>query len=441
MRPPDIIKRKRDGGELSEAQIASFVQGITTGVWADYQASALLMAFFLNGLTEKEQSLLTREMLNSGEVLTWEGIEKPIADKHSTGGVGDKTSLLIAPLAAACGLAVPMISGRGLGHTGGTLDKLESIPGYRVRLSVPEFRAILEKNGYAMMGQTETIAPADRKLYSLRDATATVEAIPLIVASIMSKKLAAGLGSLVLDVKTGSGAFMTEYARSKKLAEELVKTGLAFGVPTKALITDMNQPLGEAVGHAHEVIECLEALRGERRPQAQPMIDLSVELTAHMLVLGGIEASLDNARSKAQEALSSGAGLEQFRRNVEAQGGDPAVCDKPAQLLDLNLREVRVESPRAGFVCSISTNEIGHAVSAIGGGRAKVEDQIDHAIGYLAKVKLGEWVEAGGLLGLLLCRTDAQGANAGHRLQKAYTIGDEPPPAGESILIKEVISL
>jgi pyrimidine-nucleoside phosphorylase len=441
MRPQDIIRTKRDGGELSHAQIASFVQGITTGVWADYQASALLMAFFLNGLTDDEQSLLTREMLHSGEVLNWAGIDKPIADKHSTGGVGDKSSLLIAPLAAACGLAVPMISGRGLGHTGGTLDKLESITGYRVRLTVPEFRSILEKNGYAMMGQTETIAPADRKLYSLRDATSTVEAIPLIVASIMSKKLAAGLGSLVLDVKTGSGAFMTEQALSRKLAQELVKTGAAFGVPTKALITDMNQPLGQAVGHAHEVVECLEALRGEAKAQAQPMAELSVELTAHMLVLSRIEPSLDNARAQVNEALGSGAGLDQFRRNVEAQGGDPAVCDKPAQLLDLNLREVRVESPRAGFVRSIRTNEIGHAVSAIGGGRAKVEDRIDHAIGYLAEVKLGDRIEQGGLLGLLYCRNQAQADTAGHELQQAYTIGDEPPAADESTLIKEVISV
>jgi pyrimidine-nucleoside phosphorylase len=441
MRPQDIIKTKRDGGELSHEQIASFVQGITTGVWADYQASALLMACFLNGLSDEEQSLLTREMLHSGEVLNWAGIDKPIADKHSTGGVGDKTSLLIAPLAAACGLAVPMISGRGLGHTGGTLDKLESIPGYRVRLTVQEFRSILEKNGYAMMGQTETIAPADRKLYSLRDATSTVEAIPLIVASIMSKKLAAGLGALVLDVKTGSGAFMAEQAKSRKLAEELVKTGAAFGVPTKALITDMNQPLGQAVGHAHEVVECLEALRGEAKPQAQPMVELSVELTAHMLVLSGIEPSLENARAQVNDALNSGAGLEQFRRNVEAQGGDPAVCDKPVQLLDLNLREVRVESPRAGFVRSISTNEIGHAVSAIGGGRAKVEDQIDHAIGYLAEVKLGDPVEQGGLLGLLYCRNQAQAETAGQELQQAYTIGDEPPAADESTLIKEVISV
>lgn len=441
MRPQDVIKAKRDGHELTEAQVVAFVQGVTSGVWADYQASALLMAFFLNGLSDNEQSWLTREMLNSGEVLTWSGIDRPIADKHSTGGVGDKTSLLIAPLAAACGLAVPMISGRGLGHTGGTLDKLESIPGYRVRLTVAEFRSILEKNGYAMMGQTETIAPADRKLYSLRDATATVEAIPLIVASIMSKKLAAGLGSLVLDVKTGSGAFMTEHDRSRKLAQELVKTGAAFGVPTKALITDMNQPLGQAVGHAHEVVECLEALRGEAKPEAESMIELSVELTAHMLVLSGIESSLDTARGKVNEALSSGAGLERFRRNVEAQGGDPSVCDNPAQLLDLNLREVRVESPRAGFVHSISTNEIGHAVSAIGGGRAKVEDHVDHAIGYLAHAKLGDRVEEGELLGLLHCRTDAQAKTASRRLQHAYKIADEPPAAEGSVLIKEVISL
>ncbi|MEO6391173.1 MAG: thymidine phosphorylase [Pyrinomonadaceae bacterium] len=439
MRPQEIIKTKRDGGELTPDQVASFVRGITTGEWADYQASALLMAFFLNGLSDNEQSLLTREMLNSGEILDWTGITQPISDKHSTGGVGDKTSLLIAPLAAACGLSVPMISGRGLGHTGGTLDKLESIPNYRVRLMVPEFRSIMEKNGFAMMGQTETIAPADRKLYSLRDATATVEAIPLIVASIMSKKLAANLGSLVLDVKTGSGAFMPEESQSRKLAQELVKTGTTFGVKTQALITDMNQPLGHAVGHAHEVVECIEALRGEANEKAAPMVELSIELTARMVLMGGVESTPEAARARVTTALESGAGLERFRRNVEQQGGDPSVCDNPRQLLDLNLLEVRVESPRDGYIQAIQTNEVGYAVSAIGGGRGRVEDLIDHSIGYLAEATLGAQVKTGDLLGLLYCRNGTQGEIAGQRLQQAYEVGDQTPTT-QFKLIKEVIS-
>src|SRR5919202_6666176 len=274
MRPQDIIRRKRDGGELSREEIESFVGGVVEGAWADYQASALLMAVYLNGMTTAEMEALTQAMLHSGEVLDLSHIDAPEADKHSTGGVGDKTSLVIAPLAAACGVAVPMIPGRGLGHTGGTLDKLEAIPGYRVHLELPEFRRILKSVGYAMMGQTAEIAPADRKLYALRDATETVESIPLIVASIMSKKLAAGLGALVLDVKTGSGAFMRDEGRAKELARALVATGNSFGVRTEALLTDMNQPLGRAVGHAVEVVECLEIMRGEEDARARPVRDL-----------------------------------------------------------------------------------------------------------------------------------------------------------------------
>src|SRR5215210_5262982 len=276
MRPQDIIRQKRDGGELSRAEVASFVRGVVDGSWADYQASALLMAVYLTGMTTGEMEALTQAMLGSGEVLDFSDIPLPKADKHSTGGVGDKTSLVIAPLAASCGVAVPMISGRGLGHTGGTLDKLESIPGYRVKLSLPEFRRILKQCGFAMMGQTAEIAPADRKLYALRDATATVETIPLIVASIMSKKLAAGLGTLVLDVKTGTGAFMREESRARELARALVQTGNSFDVRTEALITDMSQPLGCAVGNALERKECIEILRGEGGQGTEPVLELSL---------------------------------------------------------------------------------------------------------------------------------------------------------------------
>ena len=353
MRPQEIIRKKRDGGELSREEVSSFVRGVVDGSWADYQASALLMAVYLSGMTTVEMEALTQAMLGSGEVLDFSDVELPKADKHSTGGVGDKTSLVIAPLAAACGVAVPMISGRGLGHTGGTLDKLEAIPGYRVHLDLSEFRRILGRVGYAMMGQTAEIAPADKKLYALRDATETVESIPLIVASIMSKKLAAGLGALVLDVKTGSGAFMRDEGRAKALARALVRTGHSCGVQTEALLTDMSQPLGAAVGNANEVQECVAIMRGESGEEARDVRDLSLELAARMVALSGVAASLAEARERARRALDSGAALERFRRNVEEQGGDPRVCDEPRRLSDLTVQEVRVESERAGYVEAI----------------------------------------------------------------------------------------
>ena len=280
MRAQDIIQKKRDGGKLSGGEINSFIKGVTSGNWADYQTSALLMAMFIRGLDTDEQNALTSAMLHSGEVLDFSELETPVADKHSTGGVGDKTSLIIAPLVACCGISVPMISGRGLGHTGGTLDKLESISGYNVNLSTDEFKKIIKNCGFAMSGQTAEIAPADKKIYALRDATATVPLIPLIVASIMSKKLAEGLDALVLDVKTGSGAFMCEFEDSKKLARALIETGNNFGVKTVAVISDMNQPLGKFVGNALEVYECIKILRNEADSQMLPTLELSVELAA-----------------------------------------------------------------------------------------------------------------------------------------------------------------
>ena len=439
MRPQDVITKKRDGLVLSRDEIRFFVRGVSAGTWAEYQSSALLMAVFLNGMNEAEQQALTEEMLQSGEVLDFSDIPKPKADKHSTGGVGDKTSLIIAPLAAACGLCVPMISGRGLGHTGGTLDKLEAIPGYNVHLSIHEFREILKTVGFAMTGQSSHLAPADKKLYALRDATSTVEAIPLIVASIMSKKLAAGLNSLVLDVKTGSGAFMREEKRARELAKALVKTGNSCGVNTTALVTDMNQPLGYAVGNALEAYECIKILRGELDERARPVLDLSVELTARMLTLAEVESTVEVARKRVRQTLDSGAALECFTRNVEAQGGDTRVCEDPSRILDMKLLEVRVESPRDGFVRSIDTAEIGNAVAAIGGGRTRIEDDIDPAVGFLVDAKLGD--EIGGAdktLGLLYCRNEAQAATASARILAAYEICDEPL-ATEYRLIKEVI--
>jgi pyrimidine-nucleoside phosphorylase len=438
LRPQDVIRKKRDGGSLSREEIAFFVDGVTRGSLADYQASALLMAICLNGMTVSETAMLTDAMLHSGEVLDFSDISKPKVDKHSTGGVGDKTSLILAPLVAACGGAVPMISGRGLGHTGGTLDKLESIPGYRVHLSLAEFRVILDRIGYAMMGQTAEIAPADKKLYALRDATATVEAIPLIVASIMSKKLAAGLDALVLDVKTGSGAFMSNEDDARELAQALVLTGNSCNVRTEALLTDMNQPLGSAVGHAIEVRECIEILRNESNERARPVLELSLELAARMVALSGIESSLGAAREKIQTALRNGSALECFRRNIEEQGGDPHVCDDPARLLPLTPHEVKVESTRTGFVTGIDAAEIGRAIASIGGGRARIEDAIDPGVGYAAESRLGDEVRVGDALGLLYCRDEAQAQAALERIRTAYTIGDNSISA--PLLIKEVIT-
>jgi pyrimidine-nucleoside phosphorylase len=439
MRPQEIIRHKRDGVELSREEIESFVGGVVKGTWADYQASALLMAVYLNGMTTVEMEALTQAMLHSGEVLDLSHVGAPVADKHSTGGVGDKTSLVIAPLAAACGVCVPMISGRGLGHTGGTLDKLEAIPGYRVGLTLHEFEDVLRRVGFAMMGQTAEIAPADKKLYALRDATETVESIPLIVASIMSKKLAAGLGALVLDVKTGSGAFMRDEGRARALARALVRTGNSCGVKTEALLTDMSQPLGLAVGNAVEVRECLDIMRGETDDVTRPVRDLSVELVARMVALSGTASSLEDAREKVVRALESGDALERFRMNVEAQGGDPRVCDDPLMLADLTLLEVKVESVHAGFVVAIDAAEVGRAVASVGGGRIKVEDRIDPAVGFLAHVKTGQEVCAGEPLGLLYCRGGADCENAAARIRAAYTIEDEQPTHVPE-LIKEVIA-
>jgi pyrimidine-nucleoside phosphorylase len=437
LRPQDIIRRKRDGAELSRAEITFFVNGVARGEIADYQSTALLMAIFLKGMTDAEQAALTEAMLHSGEILDFSDIPKPKADKHSTGGVGDKTSLLIAPFAAAAGVCVPMISGRGLGHTGGTLDKLESIPGYRVDLSLKEFRAVLDQAGFAMNGQTAEIAPADKKLYALRDATATVEAIPLIVASIISKKGAAGLDAMVIDVKTGSGAFMQEQDRARELARALVKTGNSLGVRSQALITDMNQPLGRAVGNAVEVRECIELLRSEFDEGARPVLDLSIELAARMLVLSHLESSVEKARARIQQVHASGAALECFQKNVAAQGGDPRVCDDPAGVLPLTDKVFKVESARSGFVGRIDTEEVGHAIAEAGGGRVRVENQIDPAVGFVSEVKIGDEVRSSDMIGSVYCADLNRGQVATARIQAAYEIGDEPPEL--PVLIKEVI--
>lgn len=438
MRPQDIITKKRDGKRLSKDEIKSFIEGVTDGTWADYQITALIMAMFLNELDLEEQSNITQAMLHSGEVLDFSDIEKPKADKHSTGGVGDKTSLIIAPIAASLGIAVPMISGRGLGHTGGTLDKLESIEGFNVNLSTAEFKRIIKKCGYAMAGQTAKIVPADKKIYALRDATATVPTIPLIVASIMSKKLAEGLDSLVLDVKTGNGAFMRDLKDSVHLAVAMVETGNSCGVKTQALITDMNEPLGKYVGNAHEVYECIKVLRNEIEYGMQPMLEVSVELTARMLIMSGICDSIENSKLKIQNCIESGQALEKFRENIELQNGDPKICDDPELCLNNDLIEYEIKANRSGFINEIATDEIGKAVSLIGGGRQKAEDSIDYAVGLACIAKLGSPVNSGDTLSVLFCRNASQADLVGKQLQDAYTIKDKKV---ESLsLIKKVIS-
>ena len=427
MRPQDVIRKKRDGEHLTREEIEFFIDGVTKGTIADYQISALLMAIYLNGMDDFEQETLTDAMLHSGNTLDFSAIDKPKADKHSTGGVGDKTSLLIAPMVAACGVCVPMISGRGLGHTGGTLDKLEAIPGYRVDLSAAEFERVLKTVGYAMSGQTGELAPADKKMYALRDATSTVEAIPLIVASIISKKGAAGLDAMVIDVKVGSGAFMREEERAVALAHALVRTGNSCGIHTRALLTDMNQPLGQAVGNSIEVKECVELLRGDVQEGARPVLDLSVELSSHMLVLSKVDDSLEAARERLNGVVASGAALECFRKNVEEQGGEPRVCDDPAKFLPLVTESFKVESARSGFVTKVNTAEIGHAIAAIGGGRVRIDDTIDPTVGFMAQVKIGDRVNSDTALGTIYCRDDSKAREAGARIQAAYEVADQSP--------------
>jgi pyrimidine-nucleoside phosphorylase len=439
LRPQDVIRKKRDGELLSREEIDFFIDGVTRGEIADYQISALLMAIYLNGMNEQEQQGLTEAMLQSGSILDFSDIPKPKADKHSTGGVGDKTSLVIAPLVAACGVCVPMISGRGLGHTGGTLDKLESIPGYRVDLSATEFHNVLERVGYAMSGQTAELAPADKRMYALRDTTATVEAIPLIVASIISKKGAAGLDAMVIDVKVGSGAFMRDEARAKALAHALVSTGNSCGIRTRAVLTDMNQPLGRAVGNSLEVKECIDILRGEIEDGVLPVLDLSIELAAHMLVLAHVDDSLVAAHDRLRRVLDSGEALECFRQNVEAQGGDSRVCDDARASLPMVKESFKVVSPRSGFVTKVNTADVGQAIAAIGGGRVRIEDAIDPTVGFIAEVKLGDKISAGETVGVVRCRDESKARAAGQRIQAAYEIGDEPP-AKLPLLIKEVIN-
>ena len=430
----DLIRKKRDGGALSGAEIGYLVAGCIDGSIPDYQMAAWLMAVVLRGMTREETAALTDAMLHSGEVLDLSFLPAKKVDKHSTGGVGDKTSLVLAPLVAAAGLFVPMISGRGLGHTGGTLDKLESIPGFRVGLSVAEFHRVLKACGCSMIGQTEKIAPADRKLYALRDVTGTVESPYLICASIMSKKLAEGTDALVLDVKTGSGAFMKKEEDAVFLAELMVETGERMGKQMVALITDMNQPLGRTVGNALEVQECIEVLRGGGPGDLR---ELCFELAAWMFYLGGASATVADGKRLAQEILASGKAFDRFRQMVELQGGDISVIDDPARLPSADHR-VEVPSRRAGFVTAIACEQVGTACVILGGGRERKEDSVDPAVGIVIHKKIGDGVSAGESLCTIHCHSDAQAVRARTLLEESYQISGAPP-AGKPPLIHRVI--
>jgi pyrimidine-nucleoside phosphorylase len=386
------IRHKRDGGELSADDIAALVAGYTQGNIPDYQMAAFLMAAFLRGMTIAETRALTEAMLYSGEVVDFSHLPQAKVDKHSTGGVGDKTSLALAPIVAAAGVAVPMISGRGLGHTGGTLDKLEAIPGFRTDLPLDTFRRLVEQLGVALIGQTREIAPADKKLYALRDVTGTVESIPLITASIMSKKLAEGIDALVLDVKFGSGAFMKNPAEAQALADSLTATGEAMGKRVQALLTDMNQPLGWAVGNALEVGEAQQLLRGEQLTGR--FADLTFELSAHMLRLGQVAASVTEGQTLARAMVTSGKALEKWQAIIRAQGGDPRVAEDDRRLPQAAHESV-VRAPQSGTVTAMDTEAIGRAAVLLGAGRLTLDAVIDPAVGFRMEVELGAPVSAG----------------------------------------------
>jgi pyrimidine-nucleoside phosphorylase len=430
MRAVDVIRKKRDGQPLAREEVEAFVRAATYGTWPDYQLAALLMAIVLRGMSAEETAWLTAAMANSGAILDLSDIPGPKVDKHSTGGVGDKTSLVLAPLAAACGVVVPMMSGRGLGHTGGTLDKLEAIPGFRVNLTVAEFPEVLQAVGVAMIGQTAEVAPADRKLYALRDVTGTVESIPLITASILSKKIAEGIDALVMDVKCGRGAFMKQRDDARRLAEALVANGRANGLRTEALLTAMDAPLGRAVGNALEVQECIDTLKGRGPADLEA---LSVELAARMVRLGGMAADAADAGAKVRHALASGRALDVFRRMVERQGGDPRVVDDPARLPAAPHREM-VTAERAGYVAALDAEAVGRAAMVLGAGRDRVEDAIDPAVGVVVRVRVGDTVRPGDALVELHSRDGGKVAAARELIRAGCVIADAPPAIGPLVL-------
>jgi pyrimidine-nucleoside phosphorylase len=430
MRTVDLIQRKRDGEELAPEEIEFLVEGYTNGDIPDYQMSAFLMAVFFSGMSDRELSRLTECMLRSGETVDLSSVPGLKVDKHSTGGVGDKTSFIVAPLAAAAGVIVPMMSGRSLGHTGGTLDKLESIPGFRTNFTPAEFVKQLSEVGLCFIGQSDELVPADRKLYALRDVTATVESIPLIASSIMSKKLAEGVDALVLDVKVGSGAFMKKQVDARRLAQAMVGIGRRMDKKVQALITDMNQPLGFAVGNALEVMEASQTLQNAG---PSDLTKLSLELAARMIFLGKKAESLEDARRIAEKHLVDGSAYRKLKQAVAAQGGNPQALDK-FELLPNATGMREITSPRAGYVAAIDAEDIGVASNMIGAGRDRKEDAIDPAVGIILEVKVGEKVDAGAVLCRLYYTKEDRVEEAADLVEDAFRVSSQKPDERELIL-------
>ncbi|WP_306227701.1 thymidine phosphorylase [Bosea beijingensis] len=418
----EIIAAKRDGAELPEADIRQLIAGLPDGSVSEGQAAAFAMAVYFNGMSERERVALTLAMRDSGTVLRWDDLPGPALDKHSTGGVGDTVSLPLAAAVAACGGHVPMISGRGLGHTGGTLDKLDAVPGYVTQPGIELFRKVVREAGCAIIGQTADLAPADKRLYAIRDVTATVESLPLITASILSKKLAAGLHGLAMDVKFGSGAFLPDYGKAQALAQALVGVANGAGMPTTALLTDMSEPLASAAGNALEVAYALDHLTGRHR---EPRFhEVTVALAAEMLLLGKLAPDIDTARAKIEQAFASGAAAERFARMIVALGGPADLLEAPQKhfVAAPVVKPVYPETP--GQVASIDTRAVGLAVVALGGGRVRPQDSIDHAVGIVALAGIGDAVGRDRPLGIVHARDDAGYQAASERLRKAYRIGE-----------------
>ncbi len=438
--PQEIIRQKRDGETISDEDIALFVEGITDGRVADAQIASFAMAIFFNGMSPEEGAALTLSMRDSGDVIDWTKLgfdaEAPIVDKHSTGGVGDKVSLMLAPIVAACGGLVPMISGRGLGHTGGTLDKFESLPGYDPYPSIERFAEITQDVGCSIIGQTGQLAPADKRFYAVRDVTATVESIPLITASILSKKLSAGLNSLVMDVKFGSGAFMAEYDKARALAENIVRVATTAGTPTRALLTDMNQVLGTTAGNAVEMVEAIEFLTDPAKADKR-LYDVTIALAAHMLVLAGIHEEVEAATNASAESLTNGSAAQVFEKMVAAQGGPSAILRSYKTDAKVAARTVEVLSEEAGYVSAQDTRAIGMAVVSMGGGRTDPSAKIDHAVGLTNIVQVGDRVEKGTPLALIKAHDADSASSVADMIRSAIKLSDSQPDA--SPVVAEIV--
>jgi pyrimidine-nucleoside phosphorylase len=432
MDAPEIIRKKRNGLALTTEEIFDFIERFTRGDIPDYQCSALLMAIYFRGLDARETADLTEAMLRSGRTLDLWACRLPKVDKHSTGGVGDKTSLVVAPAAAAGGLLVPMVSGRALGHTGGTLDKLESIPGFKTRLTFQDFRRVLDTCGLALMGQTEEFAPADRKLYALRDVTATIESIPLIAASIMSKKLAEGIDGLVLDVKTGTGAFMARLDDARELSSRMVDIGAAHRKHVQALISDMSQPLGNAVGNALEVIEAVETLKGRG---SRDLAELCRELTAHMFLLGKVVKSLEEGRAKFDSVIASGQALEKFAEVVTEQGGNPRVLEEYSLLPSAEYQD-NVAAAEEGYIAGLEARAMGSASMALGAGRDRVDSSIDPAVGLIFEKKVGDPVRAGERICVVHSNDRSRVPRALQMIRSAISLSPDPVRPAPLVLEK-----